>query len=52
MEVKKQYAVLVYNTDEIENIPDEEIHFSINDQILLDVLLMELRGQSNSYGSF
>ena len=52
MEVKKQYAVPVYNTDEIENIPDEEIHFTINDQLFLDVLLMELRGQSISYCSF
>ena len=59
MEVKKQYqyitlmnTVPVYNTDEIENIPDEEMHFTINDQLFLDVLLMELRGQSISYGSF
>ena len=52
MEVKKQYAVPVYNTDEIENIPDEKIHFTINDQLFLDVLLMELSGKSISYGSF
>ena len=52
MEVKTQYALPVYNTDEIETIPDEELQFTINDQLFLEVLLMELRGQSISYGSF
>ena len=42
MEIKLQYAVPVYNTDEIESIPDEELQFTINDQLFLDVLLMEL----------
>ena len=50
--VKKQYALPVYNIDEIENIPNTEIQFNINDQLFLDVLLMELRGQSISYASF
>ena len=50
--VKKQYTLPVYNTDEIETISDTEIQFTINDQTFLDVLLMELRGQSISYGSF
>ena len=52
MDVKKQYALPVYNIDEIDNIPNTEIQFNINDQLLLDVLLMELRGQSISYASF
>ena len=52
MEVKKQYAVPVYNIDEIETIPNDEIQFTINDQLFLDVLLMELGGQSISHGSF
>ena len=51
-EIKEQYAVPVYNINEKEKIPDEEIQFTINDQLFLDVLLMELRGQSISYGSF
>ena len=50
--VKKQYALPVYNIDEIDNIPNTEIQFNINDQLFLDVLLMELRGQSISYASF
>ena len=52
LDVKKQYALPVYNIDEIDNIPNTEIQFDINDQLFLDVLLMELRGQSISYASF
>lgn len=52
IEIKKQYALPVYNIDEIERIPDTELQFTINDQMFLDVLLMELRGQSISYASF
>ena len=32
-------------------IPDEEIQFTINDQLFLDTLLMEIRGKSISYSS-
>ena len=52
LEVKKQYALPVHNIDEIETISDTEIQITINDQTFLNVLLMELRGQSISYGSF
>lgn len=51
-EVKKQYMIPVYNVNEIENIPDSEIQFVINDQLFLDVLLMELRGKSISYACY
>ena len=51
-EVKKQYALPVYNIDEIERTLDMDLQFNINDQLFLDVLLMELRGQSISYGSY
>ena len=50
--IKKQYAVPVYNSEQIENIPDSEIQFIISDQLFLEVLLMELHGQSISYASF
>ena len=30
-DVKKQYAIPVYNLDKIEYIPDELIEFQIND---------------------
>ena len=42
----------VYNIDQAKTVPDEEIQFSINDQLFLEVLLMELRGQSISYASY
>ena len=50
-DIKKQYMLPVYNIDQAETIPDEEIQFSINDQLFLEVLLMELRGQSILYAS-
>lgn len=40
LEVKQQYALPVYNLDNLDNIPDEEIQFTINDQLFLDVILM------------
>ena len=41
--VKQQYALPVYNLDNIELIPVNEIVFTISDQLLLDVMLMEIR---------
>ena len=52
IEIKQQYALPVYNMDEIQNIPDNEIQFTINDQLFLEILLMERRGQSISYACF
>ena len=46
IETKKQYALPVYNHDEIDSIPNREIQFMINDQLFLDTLLMEIRGKS------
>ena len=51
-EVKKQYSLPVYNFENLHNIPDSEIQFSINDQLFLDTLLMEIRGQNVSYSSY
>ena len=51
-DVIKQYALPVYNIDNISNIPREDIQFTISDQLFLDTLLMEIRGKSISYGSF
>ena len=39
-EVKKQYTLPVYNIDQINNVPDDEIQFVINDQLFLETLLM------------
>ena len=35
-EVKKQYALSVYNMDLINNVPDDEIQFVIYDQFFLE----------------
>ena len=51
-DIKLQYALPVYNLDEINNIPNKEMQFLINDQLFLDTLLMEIRGESISYASF
>lgn len=51
-EIKRQYCLPVYDIENLDNIPNEEIQFIINDQLFLETLLMELRGQSISYGSF
>ena len=40
-ESKQQCALPVYNIDNLENIPDAELQFTINDQPFLDTLLME-----------
>ena len=42
MEVKCQYTLPVYNLDNLNNIPDNELQFTINDQLFLDTF-MELR---------
>ena len=48
-EIKRQYALPVYDIENIQNIPDDQIQFTINDQLFLETLLMELRGKSISY---
>ena len=50
-EIKAQYALPVYNFDGINSIPAKDIQFTINDQLFLDVLLMELRGTAISYST-
>ena len=51
-EVKRQYAVPIYNLDNIDNIPIDELQLTITDQLFLDVLLMEIRGKAISYASY
>ena len=38
--------------DQINNIPDDQIQFVINDQLFLETLLMELREKSISFSSY
>ena len=47
--IKTQYAVPVYNLDEINNIPNKEIMFTVNDQLFFETLLMEIRGKTIAY---
>lgn len=50
-EVKKQYAAKVYNPDNIEKIPHEDLQLTISDQLFLDVLIMEIRKKCMDFGS-
>lgn len=50
--VKKQYAVPVYELDNIESIDNNDIQFSISDQLFLETLMMEIRGKTISFSSF
>ena len=51
-DIKKQYCLPVYNHDTIDEIPDEELQFVINDQLFLETVMMEIRGKSISYASY
>ena len=51
-EVKIQYAVPIYNAENIDIIDDGDLQFVIDDQLFLETLLMEIRGKSISYSSF
>ena len=51
-DVKIQYSLPVYKTENIKNIPNDKIQFTINDQLFLETLLMEIRGKSISYSCF
>ena len=51
-DIKAQHALPVYNLENINSIPNDQIQFTINDQLFLETLLMELRGKSISYSSY
>ena len=51
IDVKKQYAIPIYNIENIHKIPDNEIQFTINDQLFNETILIEIRGKSISYSS-
>ena len=50
-EIKKEYCTLVYNLDDIYKIPLDEIQFRISEDLILEVLLMNIRGKTISYAS-
>ena len=41
----------MYNIDQLTEINDDNLQFTINDQLFLDTLMMELRGKTISYSS-
>ena len=51
-EIKQQYCLPIYNLGNIEDIPNNEQQFLINDELFLDTLLMEIRGKSISYATY
>ena len=49
LKTKQQYMVPVYDLEQLENIPNNELQLTISDQLFLDVLLMEIRKSIISY---
>jgi hypothetical protein len=49
---KKQYAALIYNRDKIKEIDDNELQLTINVQLFLEMLLLEIRGKTISFVSY
>lgn len=50
--VKLQYACPIYKRENVPNIDNELIQFTITDQTFLDILLTEIRGKSISFAAF
>ena len=48
---KKMYSVPVYNFENLDVIPDQNIQLTINDSQFLEVLLLKLRGETIKYAS-
>ena len=51
-EIKKQYSVPIYNPEKLLEIDDNDLQFTISDQLFLETLLMEIRGKTISYASY
>ena len=50
-EIKLQYALPIYNLEELSKIPDDEIQFTIDDNTFLECLLLKIRGESIKFAS-
>jgi hypothetical protein len=48
----KEYAATPYNPDSLGQISRDDIQFTISDQLLLETLLMNIRGKSISFASW
>ena len=51
MTVKIQYAILLYNVEYLDSIPDSDIKFTITDNIFLGTLLLKLQRESIKFTS-
>ena len=47
IDLKKQYAALIYNRDKIQEIDDNELQLTINVQLFLEMLLLENTRKNN-----
>jgi hypothetical protein len=52
IDLKKQYAALIYDRDKIQEIDDNELQLTINVQLFLEMLLLEIRGKTISFASY
>ena len=50
-EVRQQYAILVYQFDNLDKIEDKDIQFTISDTMFLEMLLSNIRGYSIRFSS-
>ena len=49
--MKAQYACPVYRFENIKSVENTSLCFTISDQLLLDILLTEIRGKTISYST-
>ena len=52
VEMKTQYAYPVYKFENIKSVENTSLCFTIFDQLLLDILLTEIRGKTISYSTY
>ena len=52
LDVKKQYALPIYNLDNLNEICNDSIQFIIDDQLFFEILLLEIRGKTISFASY
>ena len=50
-EVKKEYAIPVYNLQNFYNLDDSELQFTISNNNFLEMLLLRIRGETIKYAS-
>ena len=47
----EQYAIPVYNREKLQELPKDQIYFTISDDLFLETLLMNIRGKTISYAT-